>query len=188
MPLECIVNKYLQPYLTNIHPHDVHAHTHSHIHTHTYTHVHSLTHTQTHWHSYYLYNITRPDRNGVPNVDLSSNEHALPEYSHDIMYTGATQLKIDRALTKVVSELSPLKPIITDRLRSLMKAKLWKMGKALNKKCSKQRKTLLQRWQGTEWEITLKPLEACAAMVQEKENLQAQLENEQKASTKLAKR
>ena len=94
--------------------------------------------------------------------------HALPEYSHDIMYTGAMQLKIDRALTKVISELSPLKPIITDRLRSLMKAKLWRMGKALNKKSSKQRKTLLQRWQGTEWEITLKPLEARAAMVQGK--------------------
>ena len=153
----------------------------------TLSHKHSLTRTQTHWHSYYLYSITRPDRNGVPIVDLSSDEHALPEYSHDIMYTGATQLKIDRALTKVVSELSPLKPIITDRLRSLMKAKLWRMGKALNKKSSKQRKTLLQRWQGTEWEITLKPLEARAAMVQEKENLQARLEKEQKASAKLAK-
>ena len=47
---------------------------------------------------------------------------------------------------------------------------------------------MLQCWQGTEWEITLKPLEARAAMVQEKENLQAQLENERKLQQSWQKR
>ena len=95
-------------------------------------------------------------------------------------------MKVDRVLMKVISEQTPFKPIITERLRSLMKAKLWRMGKALYNKSSKQRQTILQRWQGMEWTVSLRPLEVRAALLQEKENLQFQLDNERKTSAKLA--
>jgi valyl-tRNA synthetase len=71
-----------------------------------------------------LYTIARPDKNGVPIINLSSSEYAQPEYSHDVVYSGETQMKVDRVLMKVISERTPFKPIITERLRSLMKAKL----------------------------------------------------------------
>ena len=85
---------------------------------------------------------------------------------------------------KVISEQTPFKPVISERLHSLMKAKLWRMGKALHNKNSKRQ--ILQRWQGMEWELPLKPLEVCAALLQEKGNLQFQLDSERKTSAKLA--
>ena len=127
---------------------------------------------------HYLYSISRPDKNGVPIVNLSSSEYAQPQYSSDEVYNGETQVKVDRVLMKVVCEKTPFKLIITERLRSLMKAKLWRMGKALHNKSSKQRQTILQRWQEMEWTLSLRPMEVRAALLQEKENLQSQLEKE----------
>ena len=128
-----------------------------------------------------MYTIARPDKNGVPVINLSG-ECIQPEYSHDVVYSGETQVKIDRVLMKVISEQTPFKPMISERLRSLMKAKLWRMGKALHNKNSK-RQIILQQWRGMEWELSLKPLEA---LLQEKENLQFQLDSERKTSAKLA--
>ena len=80
-------------------------------------------------------------------------------------------MKVDQVLMKVISEQMPFKPVISEHLRSLMKAKLWRMGKALHNKNSKQRQIILQRWRGMEWALSLKPLEIRAALLQEKENL-----------------
>ena len=95
-------------------------------------------------------------------------------------------MKVDRVLMKVISEQTPFKPMISERLCSLMKAKLWLMGKALHNKNSKQRQIILQRWRGMEWALSLKPLEVRLALLQEKENLQFQLDSECKTSAKLA--
>ena len=148
------------------------------------SHKHTLTLSRWHTHTgtscrYYLYTIARPDKNGVPIIINLSSEYIQPEYSHDVVYSGETQVKVDRVLMKVISEQTPFKPVISERLRSLMKAKLWRMGKALHNKNLK-RQIILQRWRGMEWALSLKPLEVRAALLQEKENLQFQLDNERK--------
>ena len=104
-----------------------------------------------------------------------------------LLYTSENESRIDRVLTKSVSEHSHLRPVISKCLRSVMKAKLCRMGKALLKKNSTQRKIITDRWRQMERTITLTPLDVRSSLLKEKENLQRQLENERKTSAKLAK-
>ena len=143
----------------------------------------SLSHPQC---SYYLYNLARPDRNGIPINNLSADEEAVPEYMPDVLYTSENEAKIDRVLTKAVSAHSHLKPVISKRLRSVMKAKLCRMGKSLHNKNSRQRRIIIDRWREMQWCITLTPAEVRSSLVKEKENLQRELENERKKTVKLA--
>ena len=78
--------------------------------------------------SFFLYNLARPDRNGVPINDLSTDEEEIPEYMSDVLYTSENEAKIDRVLTKAITTHSHLKQVISKRLRSVMKAKLYIMG------------------------------------------------------------
>ena len=75
----------------------------------------------------------------------------------DILYTSENESRIDRVLTKAVSEHSHLRPVISKCLRSVMKAKLCRMGKALLNKNSRQRKVIIDHWRQMEWTITLTP-------------------------------
>ena len=136
--------------------------------------------------SFSLYNLARPDRNGVPINDLSTDEEAVPEYMSDVLYTSENEAKIDRVLTKAITTHSHLKPVISKRLRSVMKAKLYRMGKSLHNKNSRQRKIIIDRWREMQWCITLTLAEVRSSLVKEKENLQRELESERKINTKLA--
>ena len=136
--------------------------------------------------SFSLYNLARPDRNGVPINDLSTDEEAIPEYMSNVLYTSENEAKIDRVLTKAITTHSPLKPVISKRLRSIMKAKLYRMGKSLHNKNSRLRKIIIDRWREMQWCITLTLPEVRSSLVKEKENLQKELESEQKRNTKLA--
>ena len=105
--------------------------------------------------SFSLYNLARPDRNGVPINDLSTDEEVIPEYMTDVLYTSENEAKIDRVLTKAITTHSHLKPVISKRLHSVMKAKLYRVGKSLHNKNSKQRKIIIDRWRDIQWCITL---------------------------------
>ena len=95
------------------------------------------------------------------------------------------EAKIDRVLTKAVSAHSHFKPLISKRLRSVMKAKLYRMGKSLHKKNSRQWKIIVDCWREMQWCITVTPAEVQPSLVKEKENLQRELDNERKKNAKL---
>ena len=103
-----------------------------------------------------------------------------------LYYTSENEAKIDRVLTKAITTHSHLKPVISKRLRSVMKAKLYRMGKLLHNKNSRQRKIIIDRWREMQWCITLTLAEVRSSLVKEKENLQRELESERKKNTKLA--
>ena len=65
-------------------------------------------------------------------------------------------------------------------MRSVMKAKLYRMGKSLHNKNSRQRKIIVDRWREMQWCITVTPVEVRSSLVKEKENLQRELDNEWK--------
>ena len=129
------------------------------------THMHTL---WCHTFSYCPYNLARTDRNGTPINDLSTDEEACPEYAKDVLYTSENGAKIDRVLTKAITAHSHLKPVISKRLRSVMKAKLYRMGKSLHKN-SRQRKIIIDRWRDMQWSLTLTSSEVCSFLIQEKE-------------------
>ena len=78
---------------------------------------------------YYLYSISKPNKEGST-VDLSND-------------VAPYQLKIDRILTNIISSCSHLQPVISERLRSVLRAKLWKQIHPLN---SKGRNAVFDKW------------------------------------------
>ena len=62
------------------------------------------------------------------------------------------------------------------RLRSLLKVKLWRMGRALSHQNSRQRKILLERWHKNNWDITFKPAEIRSSLIAEKAQLSSELQ------------
>ena len=92
-----------------------------------------------------------------------------------MLYTSENGAEIDRVLTKAITAHSHLKPVVSKCLRSVMKAKLYRMGKSLHKN-SRQRKIIIDRWRDMQWSITLTFSEVCSILIQEKENLRQELE------------
>ena len=74
-------------------------------------------------------------------------------------------------LTKSVSEHSHLQVVMNERLHSLVKAKLWRMGQALSKCNSQQKERTLKKWKESEWVVSLKPKEVQSALCKEKAQL-----------------
>ena len=72
---------------------------------------------------------------------------------------------------KSVAEHSHLQVDMNERLRSLVKAKLWRMGQALSRCNSQQKERTLKRWKESEWVVSLKPLEVKSALCKEKTKL-----------------
>ena len=101
----------------------------------------------------------------------------------DVLYTSENEANINHVLTKAITTHSHLKPVISKRLRSVMKAKLYRMGKSLHNKNSRQWKIIIDRWREMQWCITLTLAGVHSSLVKEKENLQRELESERKKNT-----
>ena len=67
--------------------------------------------------------------------------------------------KLDLVLVKATMKLSHFQPLPNNRLRSVLKAKLWRMGKAIARQNSRQRKVVIKRWQKSTWDLSFKPTE-----------------------------
>jgi hypothetical protein len=66
------------------------------------------------------------------------------------------------------------------RLRSVLRSKLNRMGSALSRMNSKQRKQLFERWEKSDWELTIKASEITrSSVVDENAHLALQLECEE---------
>lgn len=105
-------------------------------------------------------------------VDLSCNEAATPLSTAP----QPSKVKLDRVLTKAVSHFSHFKPLVNDRLRSALKVKLWRMGKALLHLNSRQRKIQEEKWKQRDWVLELKPSEVRSSLLQENCILKQKLE------------
>ena len=76
---------------------------------------------------------------------------------------------------------SGLEIVPSPRLRSVMRSKLNRMGSALSRMNSKQRKQLLERWEKSDWVLTLKVSEITrSSVVDENARLALQLESVKK--------
>ena len=77
----------------------------------------------------FLYEISHPDKEGFPQVHLSADDDIVLD-SELVKSFSPKQLAIEYVIAKVfVRHRCDI--VVTDRLRSLFKAKLWRMGKQL---------------------------------------------------------
>ena len=79
--------------------------------------------------SYYLYNISKPTKYGVPQVDLSGDTEAKVDSSLEKSFS-SNQLCTERVMAKLFMHYH-CNVVITDSLRSIFSSKLMRMGKAM---------------------------------------------------------
>ena len=104
--------------------------------------------------SYFLYNISRPTKYGVPQLDLSLDEvniEAPESLSHN-------QSLVERVICKTFTH-HKCDVVITDRLRSLFTNKLLRMGKTMHKLGGRGRANQIEKWKETNWSLVLQPNE-----------------------------
>lgn len=100
----------------------------------------------------------------LPTVDISK----------DNTFRGSSLEKnLDLVLIKATIKLSYFRPLPSIHLRSVLKAKLWRMGKSLAHQNSRQRKQVIERWQKA---LSFKPTEICSSLISEKNWLAGELE------------
>ena len=117
--------------------------------------------------SYLLYTLSKPDVHGNPTVDISE----------DNTFRGSSlEKKLNLVLIKATMKSSHFRPLPSIRLRSVLKAKLWRMGKSLARQNSRQRKQVIERWQKSSWDISFKPTEIRSSLIAEKNRLADELE------------
>ena len=92
--------------------------------------------------SFVLYDISHPNKYGVPQVDFSADSEAAIS---DAMKLTPCQLALERLIVKIFNKYR-CDVIITDRVRTLFSSKLWRMGKALQGLGGTGRSKLLHRW------------------------------------------
>ena len=79
--------------------------------------------------SYLLYTLSKPDVHGNTTVDISD----------DSTFQGSSlERKLDLVLVKATMK-SHFQPLPNNRLWSVLKAKLWRMGKALARQLSTEK-------------------------------------------------
>ena len=79
-------------------------------------------------------------------------------------------------MMKATKKSSHFQAFPTTRLRSLLIAKLWRMGRALSRQNSRQRKILIERWRKNCWDIAFKPTEIRSSLIAEKAQLTRELQ------------
>ena len=75
--------------------------------------------------------------------------------------------RLDTVVSKAVMQSSHLKPIVNDRLRSVIKVKLWRMKKELSNRNKRQREKIFSKWQKSTWELKLEATEVRSALCEE---------------------
>ena len=115
-------------------------------------------------------------------LDLSNDNEAQPIVQFDL---NVSDLRYARVLTKAISVASHFHPIINNRLLSLVRSKLWRMGKALSRKNAVQRQQIFDHWQKNDWTIELKASEVRSSVIEENTQLQRKLEKSMLEADKL---
>ena len=98
------------------------------------------------------------------------------------------QVKLDRILTKVISSFSHFQPVISERLRSVLRVKLWRMGRQIYPLNSRRRKVLIDKWKESTWNLILKSTEVRSALLEKQAKLQHDLTQECRRSSELEKK
>jgi hypothetical protein len=93
--------------------------------------------------SYFLYEISHPNKHGEPLLDLSSDPVCAGGADQENL--SAQQIKLDRVIKRTLEEYKVYLPV-TDRLRATFKSKLWRMGQRLCGLGSTKRKVILDSW------------------------------------------
>ena len=95
------------------------------------------------------------------------------------------QVKLERVIRRVYTEYGLSRYPITESVRSLFKAKLWRMGQRLSKIGSIKRKAILDGWKGSTWEIHVDAAKVNLELIRSKEICEQQLSVEKQKQMKL---
>ena len=101
----------------------------------------------------FLYDISHPDKEGFPQQDLSTDVDDMLDPNLKESFS-PKQLAVERVIVKTFTTYR-CDAVITDRLRSLFKSKLWRMRKQIQSLGGTGREYVLKKWQSTRWEIQL---------------------------------
>ena len=103
--------------------------------------------------SHILYNFSPPNKYGVPLFDLSSDNEASVDLPLELSLS-SDQLAVERVIVKVFTQYR-CDVVITDRLRSVFKSKLYRMARALQACGGTGRAKLINKWKETMWVVEL---------------------------------
>ena len=101
--------------------------------------------------SYFLHSISDPNKHGLPLFNLSQDVKAHIDFQENMT---ENQVKLERVIRRTYAEYGLSRYPITEGVCSLFKAKLWRMGR-LAKVGSIKRKTILDGWKESTWEIQI---------------------------------
>ena len=96
--------------------------------------------------SLFLYNISVPDKEGYPTVDLTSDEDAKLD-KRLTQNLSPKQLSVERVIVKGFVHYQ-CDVIITDRIRAPFSSKLWRMAKAIRNGGGTKSTLLKEKWSG----------------------------------------
>ena len=143
--------------------------------------------------SQFLYEYSHPNKYGVPQIDLSNDNEASVDLPAELSLS-SDQLAIERLIVKVLTRYR-CDVIITDRLRTLFRSKLCRMGKTLQSLGGPARAKLTGKWKETTWKIKLKGNEIVPSrkrksehvIIQSSRNKQVKLQEKLKETTQKLK-
>ena len=95
------------------------------------------------------------------------------------------QVKLERVIRRTFAEYGLSRYPITENVRSLFKAKLWRMGQRLAKVGSIKRKSIFDGWKGSTWEIQVEAAEIIIELMRSKEICEQQLSVEKQKRIRL---
>ena len=116
--------------------------------------------------SYFLHSISHPNKHGLPLFNLSQDVKAHIDFQENMT---ENQVKLERVIRRTYAEYGLSRYPITKGVRSLFKAKLWRMGQRLAKVGSIKRKTILDGWKESTWEIQIVAAEVNIELLRLKE-------------------
>ena len=129
--------------------------------------------------------MSKPNKTGTPTVNLLSDDNGGASTSEHL---APYQAKLDRVLEEIISSSSQFEPVSSERLRSVLRAKLWRMGQKLYKLNSRKKQELLTQWKKCTWELVLRPTEVRSSQLTAQSQLEKRLEEEIKTRHELETR
>ena len=101
--------------------------------------------------SYFLYNISQPDKEGYPTLDLKPDKDVQIVDSLNQTFTPKQQA-VERVIVKAFVH-HRCDAIITDQLRAMFTSKLWRMSQAIRDGGGRRSHSVIERWKLTKWKI-----------------------------------
>ena len=101
--------------------------------------------------SYFLYEISHPNKSGILQINLVNDPEAQIDLSTSLC---PSQAAVERVIVKVFHHCH-CDVIITNRLRSLFTLKLWRMGKNIQGLGGTARNKMYDKWKDSKWVIEL---------------------------------